>query len=131
MGIFDMFKKKGSFEDEMGFADEPFPKLDEGGRPGMDSPLGPPLGLDMTRGHGDERGGHEMPFTGVERQTYSSPVHEAMGPSAGIQRDISKDLELISAKLDTLKALVENMNHRLKLIEDLARGETDTRKDRW
>ncbi|MBW2993782.1 hypothetical protein KY317_04370 [Candidatus Woesearchaeota archaeon] len=36
---------------------------------------------------------------------------------------ISKDFELLSAKLDALKALLENINQRLQNLERIAQGE--------
>jgi len=33
------------------------------------------------------------------------------------QKDISKDIELISAKLDTIKSMIENLSHRIEKLE--------------
>ena len=37
------------------------------------------------------------------------------------ERDFSKDLEIISLKLDALKSILENINQRLSAIEKIAR----------
>lgn len=39
-------------------------------------------------------------------------------------KDISKNIELISAKLDAIKAMIENLNHRMDKIENKDKKET-------
>jgi hypothetical protein len=43
----------------------------------------------------------------------------------------SKNLEIISSKLDALRASMESINQRLANIEALARGEEDQRRRRY
>lgn len=43
----------------------------------------------------------------------------------------NKDLELISAKLDSLRAIMENMNQRISNIERIAYGEEESRRKEW
>jgi hypothetical protein len=38
---------------------------------------------------------------------------------------IEKDIQIISSKLDYLKAMLENMNHRLEALERIARGDEE------
>lgn len=57
-------------------------------------------------------------------------VHPAMtGPSA--ERDLHKDLELINAKLDALRATVDNINQRLERMERGTEKEVVTLPSRW
>ncbi len=44
---------------------------------------------------------------------------------------ISKNLEVISSKLDALQAAIESLNQRLINLENYARGEQDRSKYRW
>ena len=45
--------------------------------------------------------------------------------------NLGKDMEIISAKLDAIKAELDSMNQRLKRMERLAEGETSIGKDKW
>lgn len=38
---------------------------------------------------------------------------------------IEKDIQIISSKLDYLKAMLENMNHRLEALERIAKGDDE------
>ncbi len=39
-------------------------------------------------------------------------------------KDISRSMELLSSKLDTIKAMLENINHRLDKMENAQKKET-------
>ena len=39
-------------------------------------------------------------------------------------KDLSRSMELLSSKLDTIKAMLENLNHRLDKIENAQKKET-------
>jgi hypothetical protein len=43
----------------------------------------------------------------------------------------SRDLEVVSAKLDALKATLESINQRLANIERIAEGEEEVRRRSW
>jgi hypothetical protein len=48
------------------------------------------------------------------------------------QQDMnSKDLEIISSKIDAMRAVLENINQRLANLEAIAKGEEETRKRRY
>ena len=69
-------------------------------------------------------------------------VHQNIAPPPGTpppqsfqapqQEDIaSKNMEIISSKLDFLKASLENINQRLTNLENIARGEEQKPKYKW
>ena len=45
-------------------------------------------------------------------------------------RDISKDIELVSAKLDAIKSMIENLSHRLERLE-AAQKQKERETIRW
>ena len=47
---------------------------------------------------------------------------------AGASREFSRDVELLSSKLDTIKAMLENLSHRLERIEQQQQAKD---KARW
>ncbi len=49
---------------------------------------------------------------------------------AASPRDISKDIELISAKLDAIKSMIENLSHRLERLE-AAQKQKERETIRW
>lgn len=49
---------------------------------------------------------------------------------AAPQRDITKDIELISAKLDAIKSMIENLSHRLERLES-AQKQKERETIRW
>ena len=59
----------------------------------------------------------------------SSPVSSTSSHDNTI---ISKNIELVSAKIDALQAAIDSMNQRLVNIENIARGEQEEKKyRRW
>lgn len=68
------------------------------------------------------------------QKSYESPSTftptQASPPAGG---DISKDMELILAKLDTIKAEITSMSHRLELLENKSRQlpSTGNRRYQW
>ncbi len=54
-------------------------------------------------------------------QQYSYPVQE---PRAFQERVSGKDLEMINAKLDAIRAYLESINQRIANLERIAYGET-------
>ncbi len=47
------------------------------------------------------------------------------------QQTLSKDIEIISYKLDALKATIESVNQRLATLERIAKGEEEERRYRY
>ena len=102
--------------------------------------LSPGLGLQQNLGLDS---GFGTPGMGTQLQQPLQPF--SLGPSAqfaplgqpaspGFGMDLqgiqgygaSKDLEVISAKLDALRSALESINQRLANLERIARGEQDT-----
>ena len=61
---------------------------------------------------------------GMAQQTFTS-APQTMQPT------YNKDLELISAKLDSMKAMLENINQRLANPERIAKGDQETPRYNW
>ncbi|MBI3027240.1 hypothetical protein HYY70_03930 [Candidatus Woesearchaeota archaeon] len=138
----------------MGFFDKLafWKKKDELDDLGKDFGLGKDLGLDIGAGPSPDLGmGLEPSQTQQPMQKYPSfqtqqtqsgfqmqpsflPAQPTQQPSfSGDSGYInSKNLEVISSKLDALRAALESINQRLANIEAIARGEQeDTRRRRY
>jgi len=105
----------------------------------------PEMGLGRERELGIQfpRAEEEMIGAGIAPKAMEVPPGEPIGPAQptgmpmGMRQPmmqpqipaptIEKDLELLSAKLDALKALLENINHRLENLERIAHGEPHER----
>ncbi len=79
----------------------------------------------------------EAPKLGTQRKTedfYSEKNEQAQKYPGQEQQSTSgisnKDLELISSKLDYLRAAIENLSHRIESLENLAKQEQE-QKYRW
>ena len=131
MSIFG--KLLGKKKDDLGL-DNTGPDLSA--TPGFNEPLGSPdTGLGAPIGSTDTGvpstppGGLTPEALGFER------VPEKESRLAHEQRlgeiNFGKDLEIISAKLDAIKAELDSMNQRLKRLERLAEGESSFSKDKW
>ncbi|MBI4149654.1 hypothetical protein HY491_04350 [Candidatus Woesearchaeota archaeon] len=65
------------------------------------------------------------------REFAPNPVRPGPGEPQNLQNyAVGKDIEIISSKLDALRAGLESINQRLAHIERIAEGEQDTRR-RW
>ncbi len=134
MGILDklmFWKKKDEFSD-IGLGDKPSSKVDLG------------LGLEYgTNNEPPQSLGLEPP---AMQQPYPQmqPPSQQMPPSFGNTPNLnqpqmqsqdyamSKNLEVVSSKLDALRAALDSINQRLANLEAIARGEEDNRyKRRW
>ncbi len=62
----------------------------------------------------------------TEKDMRSSAHDHALG-----EINFGKDLEIISAKLDAIKAELDSMNQRLKRMERLSEGTSNFPKDKW
>jgi len=123
-----MFWKKGDEFAEIGLGDKGInPKMDLG------------LGQDLGPGATIEQGFGLQPSPGTPPQqpiqpSFNPPNMSAPNPPPMQSQDyaISKDLEVVSSKLDALRASLDSINQRLASLESIARGEEDDRyKRRW
>ena len=114
--------------------------------------LGKDLGLDKELGLGMDTGPSADLGMGLEAQQQQQPFQKypsfqqnnfqpSFQPQPAFQASqqpssdsyiASKNLEVISSKLDALRATMESINQRLANIEAIARGEQeDTRRRRY
>jgi len=139
-----MFKKKNEEPDMTDFGTElggrPMPEQGDPFAPqptGLDAPLGAP---DQQQSTGFGMPPHQqMPqqqkqFTpedfGFEKVPQNQQPRGSFGGSVS-EINFGKDLEIISAKLDAIKAELDSMNQRLKRIERIAEEPGNSRKDAW
>jgi len=138
MGFFEklMFWKK---EPEFSSSAElpPFP-----GEGGFDStlsraePFGPTPGFDQFgsgRSSSVEPSGYPAPSSSAPNFGSASSFSSSTMPTSSHENTIiSKNIELVSAKIDALQAAIDSMNQRLVNIENIARGEQEEKKyRRW
>ena len=130
-----------AFFDKLAF----WKKKDDLGDLGKDLGMDKDLGLGMDTGPSPDLGmGLDMPQPQQQPfQKYPSfqqPSFQSQPAFQPVQQPTyqgdnyinSKNLEVISSKLDALRATLESINQRLANIEAIARGEQeDTRKRRY
>jgi len=118
----------GKKKDDLGLGNM---EKDLGPTPGLNEPLGSP---DTGFGAPPTTPTTPTPFSpeamGFERVTQKEPSLPAHEQRLG-EINLGKDLEIISAKLDAIKAELDSMNQRLKRLERLAEGESSFSKDKW
>lgn len=136
LGKLMFWKKKDDFED-LGLGDKP--------GQGMDLGLGPDLGSEPSMGQDLGMPSPSMnPSQPMNTQQQPFQQSPSFGPPQSPQPNFNppaqntgdyttnKNLEVISSKLDALKAAMESINQRLSNLEGIARGEEDKRyKSRW
>ena len=115
---------------------------------GKDLDLGKDLGMDLNQGPSPDLGmgleaspqfPQQQPYQKYPSfqpsQNFQAPSFQAPSYSQPPSNDnyiASKNLEVISSKLDALRASLESISQRLANIEAIARGEQeDTRKRRY
>ena len=112
---------------------------------GKDFGIDKELGLDLGAGPSPELGMGIEPAQQQPYQKYPSFQQSSFQPQPSFQSQAfqqpsyqndnyiaSKNLEVISSKLDALRASLESINQRLANIEAIARGEQeDTRRKRY
>ena len=115
---------------------------------GKDLDFGKGLGMDMNQGPSPDLGMGLEPLSQQPMQKYPSfqpqqnfqassfqPSPQYQQPPSYSSNDsyiASKNLEVISSKLDALKASIDSMSQRVANIEAIARGEQeDARKKRY
>lgn len=107
-----------------------------GANPNFNQPLGSPDGsygepMDYGNpGAGGPAGGFSPEQMGFERVPAGAQPYQAQQQSFG-DITLGKDLELISAKLDAIKAELDSMSQRLKRLERIAEGENSTPGNKW
>ena len=131
LGKIMFWKKKDEFAD-IGLGDK-------GAAPDMDLGLGPDIGAGGDFGQG--AGMQPSPVMPSPQQPSFQQQPPSFGPPPSInppqmqsseEYAANKNLEVISSKLDALKAAIESINQRLTNIEAIARGEVEDRhKRRW
>ncbi|MBT3463985.1 hypothetical protein HN789_02840 [archaeon] len=137
MGIFDKFKKKDDFA---------FPTGNSNSNAGLgEPPIDSHSSLDQPAGSSDIfTAPVQVPSSQPTDPRMSMPLGESVQPSLGAQTQsqgmsqhatqphssnpIKQDFELISSKLDYLKASIEAINQRLANIEHLVKQEQDKKK---
>jgi hypothetical protein len=123
-------KLLGRKKDDLGLSDAGL------GAPGFNEPLGSPdAGYDPSLGYGPASqpmpGSFSPEALGFERVPPNAPsAYSPQQQSLG-EINIGKDLEIISAKLDAIKAELDSVNQRLKRLERIAEGEPAVRSDKW
>ena len=141
MGFFSKLRNK---KDDMGMSDfgkdqnepmsmhDPMSNPDMGYGNPMDAPLGSPSGSMQQQGPPQMPPGNYSPEAmGFERvQGPSSSSYSGSSHQSVAEINIGKDLELISAKLDAIKAEMDSMSQRLKRLERLAEGDTGNQQ-KW
>lgn len=107
--------------------------------PGMGDPLGSPgvgtptdpLGLPPSTA---PTGNYSPESMGFERVDPKEQGYIGLHTKEDVgQINIGKDLEIISAKLDAIKAELDSMNQRMKRLERIAEGDKGSAmsKDQW
>ena len=100
------------------------------------APSTPSFGAPQNQGYPSQPSfSQQQPFQNqsFSQQSFSSPSYTPVPAAPPHDADYlnSKSLEVISSKLDALRAAVESMNARLANIERIAGQEEDTRRRRY
>ena len=141
MGILDkvmFWKKKDDFgdadlggKDNLAFGND----FGQGGFPAQNAAPGAGLGSDVGgRNFGSYSQQYPQPQGFPQQQSFSQqPSFSQPYPKPGFnpqQEMESKNLEIISSKLDALRASIESLNQRLANLEAIARGDEDSSRRR-
>jgi hypothetical protein len=125
--------------DEPEFTPQPGPAPQE-----QHDPMGPPpLGMQREGGmQSDPLGVHRDPlqpgpdinsptaFKGLE-EVHPSSTPPMAGPAHSPGGGVEKELEILTAKIDALRASVESMNQRIINIESIAKDSQHGKQTRW
>ena len=116
-------------------------KKDELGDLGKDLGFDKELGLDIGAGPSPDLGMGIEPaqmqqpyqrYPSFQQQQAFQPAFQQTSSNTNDNYIASKNLEVISSKLDALRVSLESINQRLANIEAIARGEQeDTRRRRY
>ena len=103
MGILDIFKRKDDLDD-------------------FELPKEP----ESTYEFGSSGQDHTPTMPGPPSQGYQDPYGQPQG--YGRDQLVSKELEIISSKLDSIRATLESLNQRIAGLERVAYGENNGRR---
>jgi hypothetical protein len=140
LGFFD--KLRGKKQDDLGLGGF---GADQGSMPDLNAPFGSPdAGFGMSQPAPSMQPMQPMmPSQGMpgqefnpESSGYDRVPANAPQPYSSQQQNVSeinigKDLEIISAKLDAIKAELDSMSQRLKRLERMTESENPSFKDKW
>ena len=133
VGFFDIFRRKKE-EPQIGIDTN----FDPGSNPMMHNnpDMNDPLGLqNQSYNPGlesrDSMGAVNLSTMGMASMNAQSNLQAFQGQSAG--SGIDKDLQILSLKLDAIKAEIDSINQRVKNIENIAEREQQTasQQKRW
>ncbi len=119
--------QKGSGFDSVGLGDESFPTDIEPGMPEIEPGYGggpglqqqePQFGAPLQRPRQQQWQRPQQPF--------GAPM-QPMQPSNQMEMTMTKDFEIVSSKLDMLKATLDGINQRLENLERLSQD----KRNRW
>ena len=128
MGI--LSRLVGKKKDELGLSDMG-QDYGQQPQPNYGDPLrSPDPNYGMPQSPGIPTGSLSPEAMGFERVPSSTPSYPPQPQTVG-EINVGKDLEIISAKLDAIKAELDAMSQRLKKIERIADGETTEYKNKW
>lgn len=107
MGILDIFKRKNELDD-------------------FELPKEPESSYDFGSSGQD----HTPTMPGPMNQNYQDPYAQSRGGYDSGNRDqlVAKELEIISSKLDSIRATLESLNQRIAGLERVAYGENYGRR---
>jgi hypothetical protein len=112
MGIFDFMKKKDPLDDLQ------LPQIE----PQQDFPSTDPMSFSPSQSF-SQNSYHQQPsFNQNSAPNYGSSSYGS---------ETSRHDELIASKLDVIKALLENLNQRITMLEQKIDMENDRRKRSW
>jgi hypothetical protein len=104
---------------------------------GKDLGIDKDLGLDISQGPSPDLGmgiETQQPFQkypSFQQQSFQPAFQQPVYQQPSFPNDMtSKNLEVISSKLDALRASLESINQRLANIEAIARGEQEDQRRR-
>lgn len=137
MGFFDIFKKKGKDEVAPSFSGD-IGAMGDNFALGQDTTSG--LGGTADLGAMNSQQPGTIPPT-LERiqpneqqfpaNTFPPNTYAPNRPAEPNNDLVNKNIEIISYKIDALKASIESINQRLANIEAIAKGEQEKPKYRW
>ena len=89
------------------------------------------LGLPPKNSHGLQTSSPGPQFEPVQEGSASEPssfneLHKK--PMQAPSEDLSQKIEVISSKVDTIKAILDNLSHKIEKIEKIAEGEEEEPK---
>lgn len=123
MGIKDFFKKKDAELDiDASLGLNSPADLGLGNEFGNPNPANPSMGNDFGQGFHEQM----QPSMNLSSQQFQ-PVQQMQNQGG----DLQKDIQILSLKLDAIKAELDSMNQRIKNIESIAEKEQIQQPKKW